>query len=297
MIVARACGHGHRAGAPDTPAPMARRPFAPPFRDTETCAARDLCVVLHDVSPAHWDGCQRVLGEVRRCADRAGVALPLTLLVVPRLHDDATVPARYLRWLHGMAGAGHELALHGFTHRDDGPPPRGLRDYLRRRHYTAGEGEFAALSHEQAVARLSAGRAWARALGLPMEGFVAPAWLMSPPALDAVADAGFGHTCTLNQVIALPQRQALRAPSLVFSTRAAWRRQASLLWNTALARRARHARVLRLELHPGDGDHPDVMRCWSRLLADALRTRVPVRLGEAAMLARRLVHPGRNACG
>ncbi len=254
----------------------------------EACSARDLCVVLHDVAPARWEGCQRVLAHVRRCADQAGIELPLTLLVVPRMHGDAALPARYLRWLHGMAAAGHELCLHGLTHRDDGPPPRGLRDYLLRRHYTADEGEFAALTQAEALARLREGRAWAKALGLTMNGFVAPAWLMNPASLSAVAKAGFKHTCTLTEVIALPQRQALQAPSLVFSTRAGWRRQLSRAWNTHLAGRARDARLLRLELHPGDADHADILRCWTDLLTQALRSRVPLRLGEAAMLARRL---------
>lgn len=246
-----------------------------------------VCVVLHDVSPARWEGCLRVLSTLRRCARDAGVTLPLTLLVVPRMHGDAALPPRYLRWLRGMADAGHELVLHGLTHRDEGPPPRGLGDYLLRRHYTAGEGEFAALSHAEATARLREGRSWARNHQLPMEGFVAPAWLLNPPGLQAVVDAGFRHTCTLNEVIALPQQRALRAPSLVFSTRAAWRRGLSLAWNTLLARRAREAPLLRLELHPGDGDHHAVVRCWTGLLADALRTRTPVRLGEAAGMARR----------
>lgn len=261
----------------------------PPASLGEACSARDLCVVLHDVSPARWDGCQRVLAHLHRCADQAGMELPLTLLVVPRMHGDAALPARYLRWLHRMAAAGHELCLHGLTHRDEGPPPRGLRDYLLRRHYTADEGEFAALTEGQALGRLREGRAWAKALGLPMNGFVAPAWLMSPGSLDAVARAGFKHTATLTEVMALPQRQALKAPSLVFSTRAGWRRQLSQVWNTHLARQSRDARLLRLELHPGDADHPDILRCWTDLLAQALCSRVPLRLGEAAMLARRLV--------
>jgi predicted deacetylase len=253
-----------------------------------SCSGRDLCVVLHDVSPARWDGCQRVLAELRRCADAAGVALPLTLLVVPRMHGNAALPARYLRWLHGMARDGHELCLHGLTHRDEGPPPRSLRERLLREHYTAREGEFAALPQAEAAARLREGRAWAQALGLPMDGFVAPAWLMSPGSLKAAAALGFRHTCTLTQVIALPRRQVLPAPSLVFSTRAPWRRLLSRAWNGQLAWRARDARLLRLELHPGDADHADILRCWTRLLMRALRDRMPVRLGEAAMLARRL---------
>lgn len=266
--------------------PAGRQAAKPPA--AEACTARDLCVVLHNVSPARWEGCQRVVAELQRCAQQAGVHLPLTLLVVPRMHGDAALPAPYLRWLYAVQRAGHELVLHGLTHRDEGPPPRGLRERLLRHVYTAGEGEFAALSQAEAAARLREGRAWARALGLPMQGFVAPAWLMSPGTLQAAATAGFGHTCTLTEVIALPQGQALVAPSLVFSTRAAWRRGLSLLWNTWLARRSHEARLLRLELHPADADHPVVLRCWTGLLREALAHRVPLRLAEAAVLARKL---------
>ena len=265
-----------------TPAPhaAAKAPAA------EACSARDLCVVLHDVSPARWEGCRRVVAELERCAAQAGVRLPLTLLVVPYMHGDTALPVPYLRWLYEMQRAGHELALHGLTHRDEGLPPRGLRERLLRQVYTAGEGEFAALSHAEAIERLLEGREWAHDHGLAMDGFVAPAWLLNTQSLQAVADAGFRHTCTLTQLIALPQRHALAAPSLVFSTRAAWRRGLSLVWNRLQARRAREAPLLRLELHPGDGDHPAVVRCWTGLLAEALRTRTPLRLGEAARMAR-----------
>lgn len=270
---------------------MNRPPGRAAAEPGEACSARDLCVVLHDVAPARWQACLRVLDALQRCAERAGVELPLTLLVVPRMHGDSVLPPAYLRWLHEMAGAGHELCLHGLTHRDEGPRPRGLRDWLLRRHYTAGEGEFAALSGEAARARLQEARAWARALGLTMHGFVAPAWLMNPASLEAVAAAGFTHSCTLRAVLALPQGRALASPGLVFSTRAAWRRQLSLRYNAWLARRARDARLLRLELHPHDADHPAVLQCWTRLLDEALRTRVPVRLAEAAQLAARLGAP------
>jgi uncharacterized protein len=253
---------------------------------TDSRVAGAVCVVLHDVSPARWEGCLRVLAELRRCASHAGVSLPLSLLVVPRMHGDAELPPRYLRWLRGMAAAGHELLLHGLTHRDEGPPLRGPADYLLRRHYTAGEGEFAALSHAEATERLLEGREWAHDHGLTMDGFVAPAWLLNPQSLQAVADAGFRHTCTLTEIIALPQRHVLPAPSLVFSTRTAWRRALSLAWNQLQARRARAAPLLRLELHPGDGEHRAVLRCWTRLLDDALNTRTPLRLGEAARMAR-----------
>lgn len=262
------------------PAAVPRRP-----------APHAVCVVLHDVAPARWDGCTRVLAQLRRVAREAGVELPVSLLVVPRLHGDAAVPVPYLRWLHRQARVGHELVLHGLTHRDDAaPPPRGPAERLLRQAYTAGEGEFAALDGATAAARLAEGRAWARQHGLAVRGFVAPAWLLSPAARAAVAAAGFEHTSTLTEVVALPEGCALHARSLVFSTRSAWRRALSWAWVGALGRLQLRAGapLLRLELHPGDADHPALLRCWTVLLARALAEgRRPLRLHEAAALARR----------
>lgn len=254
---------------------------------TPARTAGALCVVLHDVAPVRWPGCERVLAEVQACAQHVGVSLPLTLLVVPQMHGDPVWPSSHLDRLRSWADAGHELMLHGLTHRDEADPPRRLREWLLRRHYTASEGEFAALTQPEALQRMQAGRRWALHQGLSMHGFVAPAWLLGPAGLDAAAEAGFTHTCTLAQVISLPRRQVLPAPSLVFSTRSAWRRASSVAWNHLLARRARQAPLLRLELHPGDADHPAVLRCWTQLLREALRERVPLRLREAAALARR----------
>jgi predicted deacetylase len=249
-------------------------------------------VVLHDVAPARWAGCTRVLQRVHAVAQAAGIELPVTLLVVPRMHGQAAASTLYLRWLHRLARAGHELALHGFTHRDEGPAPRSWRERLLRHSYTAGEGEFAALTRDDAALRLAAGRAWAQQHGLQMRGFVAPAWLLNAAAWQAVSQAAFDYTCTLNEIVALPGHQTLRARSLVFSTRAAWRRWLSVPWNTALAWQQRNAPLLRLELHPGDSDHPLIERCWTRLLASALRARQPLSLHDAAMLARQTAPQG-----
>lgn len=250
---------------------------------------RHLCVVLHDVAPARWDGCARVLKLLRETAARAGVELPVTLLVVPMMHGEGAASPHYLRWLRHLQDSGHELALHGLTHRDEGRPPRGLRERLLRRFYTAGEGEFAALERPEAEARLARARAWAEQQGLRTPGFVAPAWLMNEAGWDAVKRAGFTHSATLDRVLTLPGGEALQAQSLVFSTRSAWRRGLSLAWNRWLAQRleSRQAPLLRFELHPQDADHPAIARCWQRLLRAALRERTPLRLGEAAALARR----------
>jgi uncharacterized protein len=257
---------------------------------------RALCVVLHDVSPVHWSACVALLDELLQRSRAAGVSLPVTMLVVPRHHGHPS-DVRFADWLRLQARHGHELALHGHTHRDDGPPPRGLVDRLLRRVYTDGEGEFAALDQAEAARRLVLGQAWARNHRLPMAGFVAPAWLMSRGALDAVEDAGFDHTATLDRVIALPGRQSLSARSLVFSTRSAWRRQLSLWWNGWLAWHLRRAPVLRLELHPADIAHPAIRRCWTRILTQALHERRPARLSELAARVRSPAAPARPVRG
>ena len=100
--------------------------------------------------------------------------------------------------------------------------------------------------------------------------------------------AGFGYTCSLTQVVALPEHRALTSQSVVFSTRAAWRRPLSVAWNTLVGWRLRDRPLLRLELHPGDCEHDRIRECWTRLLTDALHDRRAVRLSDAAALARRL---------
>lgn len=243
---------------------------------------RYLTVVLHDVSPASWPACQRVMSQVRRVARREGARLRLTLLVVPAMHGEPATPA-FVRALRYLVHHGHELALHGLTHRDDAPPGKSWFDHAKRQWYTDGEGEFSALDHSQAAQRLALGRAWSTALHLPMRGFVPPAWLLSEPAWDAVESAGFSYTCTLNEFVTLPDRQRLSSRSLVFSTRSMWRRVASVAWNTALYGLLRRSPLLRLELHPEDADHPMVLRCWTGILMRALRDgRQPLCLNEVA---------------
>jgi predicted deacetylase len=239
-------------------------------------------VVLHDVAPARWGECVRLLRHVQAVAAATGVRLRLTLLVVPLYHGLPTSPA-FVHWLQRLAQDGHELVLHGWQHRDDAPVTGGWREQALRRCYTAGEGEFAALAPADAQDRLRRGRAWFAERGLHCQGFVAPAWLMSAASWDAVEAAGFAYTCTLTELVALPGRRRLASRSLVFSTRSAWRRMVSVAWNHGQAawQQPGRAPLLRLELHPADADHASVRRCWSRVLAQALRQRRPVTLGHA----------------
>jgi len=178
------------------------------------------------------------------------------LLVVPCYHHQPSTPA-FERWIETRLRCGDEIALHGLTHLDEGEPATTWHDRMRRRSYTAGEGEFAALDRHAARERLDAGLRWFRATWLAgARGFVAPAWLLSAGAWSALCEQPFDYTCTLTQLVSLRSAgttlRALNAWSLVFSTRSAWRRQASLLWNTALAQWHHNAPLVRFELHPSD---------------------------------------------
>lgn len=239
-------------------------------------ASPALAVVLHDVAPATWGACQRIRRRIAALAP----GLPVTLLAVPCYHGRPPEPL-FERWLDVALAHGDELALHGYTHRDPGRPS-GWIDHLLRRCYTAGEGEFAALDEAEARHRLRAGMAWFRQHGWPLEGFVAPAWLMSDGAWRALGEQGFRYTCTLTRLIALPSRAALPSASIVYSTRSAWRRALSPRFNALRAWQARGQPLLRFEVHPADAAHPDSLDAWLAQLAEALRGRRAMTLADAA---------------
>jgi hypothetical protein len=232
--------------------------------------------VVHDVAPATWERCAALLGEARALAP-----LPATLLVVPRWHGQPSTLA-FEGAMDAALARGHELALHGWSHLDPLPADSVLQR-LRRRFYTAGEGEFAALTCADAARRLALGRRWFERRGWPLQGFVPPAWLLGADSARALLDAGFEYSCTLDRFLGLRGQPPLRAWSLVFSTRAAWRRGVSQLWVPLLAQRLRQAPLLRFELHPDDVVYPAVRRCWLALLAQALEQgRQPLLLREVA---------------
>ena len=233
---------------------------------------------IHDVAPATLERCQRLI----TCIDAAG-RVPLTLLVVPRYHHERSTP-RFERWVESRLRLGDELALHGFTHLDEALPAANRFDRLRRRWYTAGEGEFAALDRVAATERLEAGRRWFARRGWPVRGFVPPAWLLGAGAWAALRAQPFDYTCTLTRLIALPHgeetRRCLQTWSIVFSSRAAWRRQTSIAWTAALALRQRYAPWMRFELHPSDIEHASIAGAITRLLQGARAARrEPLTLG------------------
>lgn len=237
---------------------------------------RFLAVSVHDVAPATWDRCQRVLDAVRSVAD-----IPLTLLAVPAYHGECSAQPRFEMQLTERLAAGDELALHGYFHCDP-QSPCGLADWLRRRVYTV-EGEFAGLCEREAAERIHLGQRWFAANGWPLHGFVAPAWLLGAGAWMALrSNRDLLYTSTLTQLHLLPAIASLRAPCLTYSTRTAWRRTCSRLWNPTLAHSTASMPLIRLGLHPDDADDAAVRRSWQRCLGHLLEDRRAVTKAEFA---------------
>ena len=240
-------------------------------------AAGRVCVVLHDVAPRTLGACDAVIAAVDAVA--GGRRVPVTHLAVPAYHGDAPTPDLE-RWLAARRGQGDEIALHGWSHRDDRPVV-GWIDHLRRRHYTRSEGEFWSLPAAEAAERIARGRDWFERNGWPLQGFVAPAWLLGPGAWQALAATPFTWTATLRDLVTLPDRAVHASQSVVYSTSAAWRRALSLGWNSGVAAWEATNPILRLELHPPDALHPKIRRHWQRILERALEHRTPASVSDA----------------
>jgi predicted deacetylase len=234
-------------------------------------AERFLALVLHDVSPATWPAYRDFLDEVDALSRRTG-PIPITWLVVPEWHhgNDCRRDRAFRNRLDARLAAGDELALHGYYHSDDGPPPRTPREYFMRRIYTV-EGEFQVLGESEALARLDAGIAMFEDFGWPLAGFVAPAWLMSPGTRRALARRPLlRYTSGPRHLYQLPDFTPVHAPGLVWSSRSAWRRGMSRLVSAARRRRHRSASLLRLGVHPIDMRYPGARHYWLQTLAELI---------------------------
>ncbi|MGD2081347.1 MAG: polysaccharide deacetylase family protein [Chromatiales bacterium] len=229
---------------------------------------RAVSVVLHDVAPATWPAYAPLLREIDELGD-----VPLTLLVVPDYHHGGRPGAHptFRRAIEARIARGDEIAVHGLYHLDEAPVgPHPLR-WLKRRVYTAGEGEFEPLTEAEASERIATALRTFAGLGWPVSGFVAPAWLVGPGARAALRRSPFRYTSTPSQLIRLPDWEPIAAPSLVWSARSGWRRRLSRLWNERLLEQSRSRPLLRLGLHPVDMGHPEVVRWWLGALQRALR--------------------------
>lgn len=158
-----------------------------------------LCVSIHDVAPATWSDCLRLVEAVRAVAD-----IPLTWLVVPHYHFRPEQSPAMEACLNVVLERSDELALHGYSHLDTEAGSGGLGTRFLRNVYTRREGEFAALTEVEARRRIELGLDWFAARGWTPTGFVPPAWLLGEGAWRALRDAPFAYTTTFSHFHCLP---------------------------------------------------------------------------------------------
>ncbi len=243
---------------------------------------RTLCIALHDVAPATWPRCARILALLDDIGARA-----VTLLVVPDFHRCGTVERdrAFIAAIDARRERGDEIALHGYAHIDESAPPRSPSAWFRRRVLTAAEGEFSALDRANAAQRIAAGRDMLARVGWHVEGFVPPAWLASRGTREALAASDLLYTSTHTALVDLRRGMALDAPSITASPRSAWRRAMSKRWLRAARWATRSSAIVRAGLHPADADHADLMTVWRALLVEWLAEREQATKRDAVLHA------------
>jgi uncharacterized protein len=251
------CGHGGaRRGGVDVSS------VDQPGKD----GRRLLLASIHDVGPRFEREIDLLVDRIERHVGRARFAM----LVVPDHWGEAPLAqapafaAKLRRWADG----GVEMFLHGWSHRDDSAHAGGAARF-KARHMTAGEGEFLGLDHGEAVRRLRAGRAVVEdAIGRPVAGFIAPAWLYGAPARAAIAEEGFRIAEDHFRVWETAGGGVLaRGPVITWASRSA-ARIASSLFFAGIARVAlQPLPVVRVAVHPGDARVPALLASIDRTLA------------------------------
>jgi len=246
-------------------------------------AQRLLLASIHDVSP-------RFEGEIDQLLQ---VLLPhvgerIAMFVVPNHWGDAPiVPGRpFATKLRRWADLGLETFLHGFFHRDCAVDHRGA-NYLRANWMTAGEGEFLGLDRESSRSRIAHGRALLEDItGKPIAGFVAPAWLYSDGAIDALRDCEI-ELAENHWRVWSPATNATvsRSPVITWASRTPARLRLSLLAAAALRRAP--VRDLRIGVHPPDCHAPQILSSIGKTFASATKRRRPAAYSELLDRTRR----------
>ena len=236
---------------------------------------RRLLASIHDVGPRFEAAVDILVDRLERHVGQANFAM----LVVPDYWDQAPLSAapafraRLRRW----SDTGVEMFLHGWRHRDSA-----LARSFAQKHMTAGEGEFASLSHAEATRLIADGRKLVEdTIGRPVAGFIAPAWLYSPGALDAVRDAGFAlaedHVKVWQPDTA---RIVARGPVITWASRSPARIRSSLMVAAAARALPKALPTARIAVHPGDVTVPDLLRSIDATFARFASTHMPSRYAD-----------------
>jgi predicted deacetylase len=206
-----------------------------------------LAVSIHEIEPATWERCALLREWL---ADHGVRRVALLVVPAPDLHPFDRRSPSLRDWLADRLADGDEIVQQGFCPGRGRPSGEGRwRGVPRVGH--AGPGEFARLDAEETARALDAGRRILRAAGLAPAGFVPQGFAYTAP-LHAALRERYGWWAT-SAAIHAPAGAPLHAPALDLAGADPVARAAGPLRRRVLAGRAA---LLRIELHPGDLDHP-----------------------------------------
>lgn len=237
-----------------------------------------LLASIHDVHPGSLDAVERLAAQFERHLGGPRFAM----LVVPdhwganAVRGNDGFAARLREW----ADRGIEMFVHGWFHKD-------LAEHsgvaaLKARHMTASEGEFLGLSAAEAARRMADGKALVEdIIGRPAAGFIAPAWLYGPGAMEALEASGFA-LAEDHMKVWRPASGAVvaRGPVITWASRSGPRTASSLL-AAALGRTfLGPLETVRIAVHPGDVTKPSIVASIDRTLAAFAKARAPGRYAD-----------------
>ena len=218
---------------------------------------KTLLASIHDVGP-----------RFERQVDQLAVLLSgilggpkFAMLVVPDHWGTAPLAdaAAFQRRLRDWSDQGVEMFVHGWYHKDLAEHSGAAA--FKAKHMTAGEGEFLGLSQSVAAQRMADGKALIEdAIGRPVAGFIAPAWLYGDGARAALAASDFALAEDHWRVWQPASGQMLaKGPVITWASRSR-PRQLSSRFFAGLARTALHGQaVVRIAVHPGDVTVPALL--------------------------------------
>jgi uncharacterized protein len=241
--------------------------------------AKKLLVSIHDVTPVHAQRLLTIMPIVEAVIGEGKAAL----LAVPHYHGEATIGSNraFAARLRGWSDAGNEVFLHGYFHRDQSKHS-GISARFKARHLTSAEGEFLGLSLQNALILLTEGRKRVEdVIGRSVAGFIAPAWLYSDGAKQAIAELGFALAEDHFKVWQ-PETQKIVAcgPVITYASRSPARLLSSLLWSRIAGAMLKPTQTVRIGVHPHDCDAHELVTEIGRSLTHFARSHRPARYAD-----------------
>lgn len=237
-----------------------------------------LIASIHDVHPGSLDAVERL---AERFEHHLGGPRYAMLIVPDHWGRNAIAGnAGFAARLRGWADRGIEMFVHGWFHQDRSEHT-GVAA-LKARHMTASEGEFLGLSRAEAARRMAEGKALVEdAIGRPAAGFIAPAWLYGPGAMEALQESGFELAEDHMKVWRPASGEVLaKGPVITWASRSRARTASSLLAAMLGRTFLGPLETVRVAVHPGDVTKESILESIDTTLAAFARKRAPGRYAD-----------------